>query len=67
MTRIAAAMNDLNREATLEAARREPGLNIELGLRLGDAALALATHHGPRPDPVAPITIWRALKRRPKP
>lgn len=64
MRRIAAAMDELNRDAVAEAARRSPGENIEIGLRLGDAALAIAQPAGARPPDVPPIWRWRELQRR---
>jgi hypothetical protein len=64
MRLIGRALDELNREAVAQAARRSPSENIELGLRLGDAALVIAQHAAPRPAEVAPIQLWRARQRR---
>ncbi len=64
MRLIAEAMDALNREAVAEAARRSPGENIEIGLALGDFALAIAQHDAPRPEEVAPAQLWKELKRK---
>lgn len=62
MRLIARAMDEMNREAVIEAVRRTPGENIEIGLRLGDLALAMAQHQVPRPDEVAPSALWQARR-----
>ena len=64
MRRIAIAMEDANAEAVRAAASRTAGENIELGLRLGDAALAIAQHRAPRPEEVAPSRLWRERRRK---
>ena len=50
MRRIADAMEELNRDAVHEAARRSPGENIEIGLGLSDAALAINPSPAPKAD-----------------
>ena len=63
MKRRGAAMNRVNDEAIAEAARRSPGENILIGLRLGDFARAVAQHPEVRDDPVPLVRIWRGLQR----
>lgn len=67
MRLIARALSELNHDAVAEAARRAPGENIEIGLRLGDFALAVAQHDAPRPDAVAPSQLWKELLRKRQP
>jgi hypothetical protein len=62
MRRIAQGMDALNRQATREAAGRPPGENIEIGLRLGDAALAFIRDGRERPAETPPLYRWRALQ-----
>lgn len=63
MKRIAETMEGLNREAVREAAGRTPGENVEIGLRLGNFALAAAQHPHTRTEEVPPARIWRELKK----
>lgn len=67
MKRIGLAMAELNAQAVAESVARSPGENIEIGLRLGDAALAIAQNAVPRPDPVSPVSLWLARRRGVKP
>ena len=56
--RIALAEAELNRDAIRACAARSPGTNVEIGLELGDFALAFGGDLT-RPDEVAPIELWR--------
>jgi len=60
--RIAEIEAELNQEAIRACAARSPGVNIALGLELGEFAAAFGGDLS-RPDEVAPITMWR-LRRR---
>jgi hypothetical protein len=60
--RIAEAETDLSREALLVCARRDPGVNIEVGLELSDFAIGFGGDPT-RPDEVAPIHLWRKRRR----
>ena len=61
--RIAETEAELNRDALLACAARDPGLNITLGLELSDFALAFGGDCT-RPDEVAPIQRWRERRQR---
>lgn len=61
--RIADAERELERQALHDAAGRDPGLNIEIGLELSEFAAAFGADLS-RPDDVSPASLWAARTNR---
>ncbi len=66
MARRGQIMDELNRRAIREAAKRTPGENIEIGLRLSDFARGAAQGPIVREEKIPLVQVWRALKARKK-
>ena len=62
--RLAEIEAELNQEALHACAARPPGVNIALGLELGEFAAAFGGDVS-RPDEVAPITLWHRRSQNP--